>query len=70
MRSPGYYLSRLFRRTPDPDVVHARKVLDETRRTSARVERVLIDIDAQGWTTRDRPLDMATMVQDARRPHD
>jgi len=51
-------------------VVEARKVLDETRRATARVERVLIDIDAQAWTSRDRPLDMAAMVQDARRPHD
>jgi len=63
-------VSRLIRRAPDPDVVEARKVLDETRRTTARVERVLIDIDAQGWTSHDRPLDMATMVQDARRSRD
>jgi len=70
MRSLGYFLSRLVHRTPDPDVVNARKVLDERHRTSARVDRVLIDIDAQGWTSRDRPLDMTGMVQDARRPHD
>ena len=70
MTSLRQLVSRLVRRTPDPDVVEARKVLDETRRATARVERVLIDIDAQAWTSRDRPLDMAAMVQDARRPHD
>jgi len=65
-----HWWSRLFRLTSDPDVAAARKVLDETYRTTARVDRVLIDIDAQTWTSHDRPLDMATMVQDARRPHD
>ena len=70
MRTLRHLVSRLVGRTPDPDVTEARKVLDESRRTTARVERVLIDIDAQGWTSHDRPLDMAEMVQDARRPHD
>ena len=52
-----HWWARLTRRTPDPDVAAARQVLDETYRTTARVGRVLIDIDAQGWTARDRPIE-------------
>lgn len=48
---------RLTGRTPDPDVSEARRVIDEMRRTDAKVGRTLIDLDAQGWTDRDRPIE-------------
>lgn len=57
MMTVRHLLSRLTGRTPDPDVVEARKVLDETRRTTARVGRLLIDIDAQGWGRQERPIE-------------
>jgi len=61
---------RFTRRLPDPDVSEARRVIDEMHRTNDKVGRTLIDLDAQGWTDRERPLDMAEMVQDARRSRD
>jgi len=61
---------RFTRRLPDPDVSEARRVADETTRITAKIGRTLLDIEAQGWAARDQPLDMTTMVQDARRSHD
>ncbi len=49
--------SRIVGRTPDPDVVEARKVLDEKRQTTARINRVIIDIDARAWGKSDRPIE-------------
>jgi len=48
---------RLTRRLSDPDVVEARRVIDETHRTTSRVSRTLIDLDAQGWGRRERPIE-------------
>ncbi len=57
MRLLRYWLGRAVRRVPDPDVARAMKVIDETHRTTAMVGRTLLDLDAHGWTARDRPIE-------------